>query len=136
MAASLDYLRTSVFICGWSLISAVRFLAAMRYLTFVVVVAILLPGVCSGVTATGQYPEEFRGMVTRSVQMKYLLFIPDGYPDNRYRKWPLIMHLHGGSRRGNEIEKVREPGWGLPALLEKKKSFPIIVVSPFCPNGE
>ena len=38
------------------------------------------------------------------------------------------MYLHGGSRRGDDIEKLREPGWGLPALLEKKKSFPFIVV--------
>jgi predicted peptidase len=108
----------------------------MRYLTLLAIAWALLPGVCFGEAASGQHPEEFRGTVTRSVEMKYLLFIPDGYGDNQAKKWPLIMYLHGGSRRGDDIEKLREPGWGLPALLEKKKSFPFIVVSPLCPNGE
>jgi predicted peptidase len=132
---------------GWGLDSRraclgvwdVRFVGAMRYLTLLALVSILSPGVCFGETVSGQHPEEFRGTVTRSVQMKYLLFIPDGYGDNQSKKWPLIMYLHGGSRRGDEVEKVREPGWGLPALLEKKKLFPLfpfIVVSPLCPNGE
>ena len=98
----------------------------MRYLTLLAIAWALSPGVCFGEAASGQHPEEFRGTVTRSVEMKYLLFIPDGYGDNQAKKWPLIMYLHGGSRRGDDIEKLREPGWGLPALLEKKKSFPFI----------
>ena len=108
----------------------------MRYLTFFALVQALVSGFVFGDTVTGQHPAEFRGTVTRSIQMKYLLFIPDGYGDDQSKKWPLIMYLHGGSRRGDEIEKLREPGWGLPAILEKKKSFPFIVVSPLCPNGE
>jgi predicted peptidase len=102
----------------------------MRYQTWLALISVVLPAVCFGETATGQHPEEFYGTVTRSVQMKYLLFIPDGYRDDQSKKWPLIMYLHGGSRRGDEIEKVSEPGWGLPALVENKKSFPFIVVSP------
>jgi predicted peptidase len=109
---------------------------AMRYLTFFVLVQTLLFEFVFGQTDSRQHPEEFRRTITRSVQMKYLLFIPDGYGDDRSKKWPLIMYLHGGSRRGDDVEKLREPGWGLPALLEKKKSFPFIVISPLCPNGE
>jgi predicted peptidase len=108
----------------------------MRYLILVVLVSTLLPGLGFGQTATGQHSEEFQGTVTRAVQMKYLLFIPDTYRDNEPKKWPLIMYLHGGSRRGDDTDKLREPGFGLPALLEKEKSFPFIVVSPLCPNGE
>jgi predicted peptidase len=114
----------------------VCFVTGMRYLTLLAVIWALSPGVCFGQAASGQHPQEFRGTVTRSVEMKYLLFIPDGYGDNQAKKWPLIVYLHGGSRRGDDVEKLREPGWGLPALLEKKKSFPFIVVSPLCPNGE
>ncbi len=65
-----------------------------------------------------------------------MLFLPDDYRDNGSKKWPLIMYLHGGSRRGDDIEKLKEPGFGLPSLLEKRKLFPFIVVSPLCPNGE
>jgi predicted peptidase len=117
-------------------LGAVRLVGAMRHLTLLTLVSILLPGTGSGGTPAGQHPEEFRGTVTRSLQMKYLLFIPDGYRESESKKWPLIMYLHGGSRRGDDVEKIREPRWGLPALLEKKKSFPFIVVSPLCPNGE
>ena len=46
------------------------------------------------------------------------------------------MYLHGGSRRGDDIEKLREPGFGLKALVEKDKSFPFIVLSPQCREGE
>jgi predicted peptidase len=115
---------------------AVALVAAMRYLTLSALVSFLLAGVGFGQTTTGQHPAEFRGTVTRSVQMKYLLFLPDDYQDNGSNKWPLIMYLHGGSRRGDDIGKLKEPGFGLPSLLEKRKSFPFIVVSPLCPNGE
>jgi predicted peptidase len=108
----------------------------MRYPILVVLVSTLLLGLGFGQTATGQHSDEFQGTVTRAVQMKYLLFIPDSYRDNESKKWPLIMYLHGGSRRGDDPDKLREPGFGLPALLEKEKSFPFIVVSPLCPNGE
>ena len=81
------------------------------------VFALLLPGPSFSQTISSQHPEEFHGTVARQVEMKYLLFIPEGY--NTDRKWPLIMYLHGGSRRGNDIEKLREPGYGLPAIVEK-----------------
>jgi predicted peptidase len=114
--------------CAW--------FVAMRYLTLFALVSMLLAGTGFGEAPSGQHSAEFSGTVTRSVQMKYLLFLPEGYSGDQSKKWPLIMYLHGGSRRGDDIEKVREAGWGLPALLEKKKSFPFIVVSPLCPNGE
>jgi predicted peptidase len=46
------------------------------------------------------------------------------------------MYLRGGSRRGDDIERLRESGHGLPAMVEKSKSFPFIVLSPQCPDGE
>jgi predicted peptidase len=107
----------------------------MRYpLIPTLIFAFLLPGPSFSQTVPGQHPEEFQGTLTREVRMKYLLFIPEGY--NTGQKWPLIMYLHGGSRRGTDIEKLREPGYGLPAGVEKNKSFPFIVLSPQCPDGE
>ena len=92
--------------------------AAMRYLTLSALVSFLLAGVGFGQTTTGQHSAEFRATVTRSVQMKYLLFLPDDYQGNGAKKWPLIMYLHGGSRRGDDIERLKEPGFGLPAADE------------------
>jgi predicted peptidase len=68
--------------------------------------------------------------------MQYLLFTPEGYEQAEGKIWPLIVYLHGGSRRGENIERLREPGYGLPAMVEKNKSFPFIVLSPLCPEGE
>jgi len=82
---------------------------------------------------TGQYPHRFETVVSKKVSGKYLLFLPKDYGKgpNRY---PLIMYLHGGSLRGEDLEKVR--ALGLPRIVEEDKSFPFIVVSPLCPAGE
>src|SRR5260370_35371906 len=99
----------------------------MRYpLIPTLIFAFLLPGPSFSQTVPGQHPEEFQGTLTREVRMKYLLFIPEGY--NTDQKWPLIMYLHGGSRRGTDIEKLREPGYSWPAGAEKKKSFPFLAM--------
>jgi predicted peptidase len=46
--------------------------------------------------------------------MQYLLFTPEGYGKAEGKKWLLIVCLHGGSRRGKNIEQLRETGYGLP----------------------
>jgi len=64
--------------------------------------------------------------------LKYLLYLPDGY-DKKGQALPLIVFLHGAGERGNDLKKVK--AWGIPKMLEKKKDFPFIVVSPQCPAG-
>ncbi|HZC36428.1 MAG TPA: hypothetical protein VE242_12480 [Chthoniobacterales bacterium] len=76
--------------------------------------------------APGQHPEQFVATVTRQVRLRYLLFLPESYSDGQSKRWPLILYLNGGSRRGTDLEKLREPGFGLTALVEKDKSFPFI----------
>ena len=44
------------------------------------------------------------------------------------------MYLHGGSLRGDTLDKPRQ--MGLPHELEKQPDFPFVVVSPQCPKGE
>lgn len=83
---------------------------------------------------TGQHAHKLKRRTVKTVGAQYLLFLPEEYGRDRRKLWPLIMYLHGGSRRGSEIEKVRE--YGLPALVEKDRAFPFIVVSPQCPEGE
>ena len=55
----------------------------------------------------------------------------DFTPDTR---WPLILYLHGGSLRGDDVEQLRIRG--LPHKLESEPDFPFVVVSPQCPAGE
>jgi predicted peptidase len=78
----------------------------------------------------GQHSHSFEKKASRIVRGRYLLFLPQDY-GKAQKRYPLIMYLHGGSLRGDDVEKVRT--LGLPQLIEKDKSFPFIVVSPLCP---
>lgn len=81
----------------------------------------------------GQHPHRIKKQATKTLTGQYLLFLPGDYGKSR-KRYPLIMYLHGGSLRGDDVEKVRK--LGLPQMVEQDKSFPFIVVSPLCPAGE
>lgn len=71
--------------------------------------------------------------VTHKVQIQYLLFLPKDYEKNS-EKWPLILYLHGGSVRGDDISQMKK--LGLAAKVEMDPNFPFIVVSPQCHKSE
>ncbi|MEX2112263.1 MAG: prolyl oligopeptidase family serine peptidase [Pirellulales bacterium] len=66
------------------------------------------------------------------VKLDYLLYLPEGY--DQQDKWPVLIFLHGAGERGDDLELVKKHG--PPKLIEEGKSFPFIVVSPQCPNGQ
>ena len=68
------------------------------------------------------------------VHLSYLLYLPATYAATRDTHWPLILYLHGGSLRGENVEQLRT--LGLPHKLESEPDFPFVVVSPQCPAGE
>ena len=70
---------------------------------------------------------------TFSREMRYLLYLPDGYEPNG-GVWPLFIFLHGAGERGNDLELVKVHG--PPKLIESGKSFPFIVASPQLALGE
>ena len=72
--------------------------------------------------------------VTRPIRLSYLLFLPAAYPKDLSVHWPLILYLHGGSLRGNSVDRLRT--LGLPHRLESDPDFPCVVVSPQCSEGE
>lgn len=67
------------------------------------------------------------------IQIQYLLFLPKGYEESADR-WPLILYLHGGSVRGDDISQMKK--LGLAQKVEADPDFPFIVVSPQCQKGE
>jgi predicted peptidase len=80
----------------------------------------------------GQSPQEMKKQVT--VSQRYLLFLPADYGKEKDKKWPLMLFLHGSGERGTDINKVKVHG--PPKIVEQKKDFPFIVVSPQCdPTG-
>jgi predicted peptidase len=65
-------------------------------------------------------------------KVNYLLYHPKGYGEDKTKKWPLVVFLHGSGERGSDLEKVKIHG--PPKLIAKGQDFPFIVVSPQCPD--
>ncbi len=87
----------------------------------------------SSVSPGGQRSQTFEKTVTKTLSCKYLLFLPEDY-GKKQRRWPLIMFLHGAGERGSDLKKVKVHG--PPKIVENRKDFPFIVVSPQCPTGD
>jgi predicted peptidase len=100
---------------------------------FVSVLMFLAP-ICDGWSASHQAAHEFDATLTHRAHFSYLLFLPASYATSPKTYWPLILYLHGGSLRGDNVEQLRT--LGLPHKLESEPDFPFVVVSPQCPAGE
>ena len=81
----------------------------------------------------GQHSQTFDKTITKTLSCNYLLFLPEGY-GHRQQRWPMILFLHGAGERGSDLKKVKKHG--PPKIVEKRKDFPFIVVSPQCPQNE
>src|SRR5262245_60183544 len=68
---------------------------------------------------------------SEKAMLNYLLFLPAGY-EKSDKPFPLILFLHGAGETGNDLAKVKKHG--PPKVVEKKKDFPFIVVSPQAPQ--
>lgn len=70
-------------------------------------------------------------LATDKAKVDYLLFLPEGYGKDD-KQWPVIVFLHGAGESGSDLNKVKKHG--PPKIVEKKKDFPFIVVSPQAPD--
>jgi predicted peptidase len=86
-----------------------------------------------GSSGTGQQTRRLQREIPHKVDIQYLVFLPKEY-DKSTNQWPLILYLHGGSPRGEDISQMKR--WGLTGKVEADPNFPFIVVSPQCHNGE
>jgi len=76
----------------------------------------------------------FGATIPHRAHLSHLVFVPASYATTPETHWPLILYLHGGSLRGDDVEWLRTVG--LPHRLESEPDFPFVVVSPQCPAGE
>jgi predicted peptidase len=88
----------------------------------------------SGAPPRQQSAHMLDATTSHPVHLSYLLFLPATYAAAPDTHWPLILYLHGGSLRGENVEQLRT--LGLPHKLESEPDFPFAVVSPQCPAGE
>ncbi len=77
----------------------------------------------------GQSARQFRKKITLAVNIRYLLFLPEGYYHSS-EKYPLILFLHGAGERGHNLRMVKK--YGPPKIVQTQKDFPFMVVSPQC----
>lgn len=94
----------------------------------------------AGCTNCMQHPRDttqiecsFETMIPRPMSGNYLMFLPEEYY-NSQKRWPLILFLHGSGQRGDNLHAVKKHG--LPKIVEAKRDFPFVVISPQCPNGK
>src|SRR6185295_3512383 len=71
-----------------------------------------------------------------AVELRYFLFLPQGHgsAEKKDEKWPLMLFLHGAGERGDSLDLVKKHG--PPKLVQEKKEFPFITISPQCPTGK
>jgi predicted peptidase len=81
----------------------------------------------------GQHAQTFEKEITKTLSCKYLLFLPEGYGKEQ-KHWPLMLFLHGAGERGDDLNKVKVHG--PPKIVQTRKDFPFIVVSPQCPEDD
>jgi hypothetical protein len=80
------------------------------------------------------YQAEFeKGEILRPVRARYdyLTYLPKDYEESVATRWPTIIFLHGGSSRGNDLNRVKANG--IPDRIERGKELPFIVIAPQCP---
>lgn len=86
---------------------------------------------------TGQHAYSFEFKGDRPATLGYLLYLPPEYGKDPKKTWPVIFFLHGSGEKGDgkaEINKVKMHG--PPKVVEKRKDFPFIVISPQCPADQ
>ena len=67
--------------------------------------------------------------------LNYLLFLPQKYTGDPNVKWPLLIFLHGISKRGDTREALENIKLdGPPKIVEDRSDFPFLVLSPQCPS--
>ena len=72
----------------------------------------------------------FAARVEKTVQLNYLLHLPQGYITDGTEAWPLILFLHGAGERGTDVETVKKHG--VAKIVERHEDFPFVTVSPQC----
>ena len=60
--------------------------------------------------ADPQVEKTFEREVTVTARLRYLLALPEGYDDDKERRWPLLVFLHGAGESGDDLSKVKVHG--------------------------
>jgi predicted peptidase len=87
--------------------------------------------------AAFELPDTLEGMPTTHDELRYLVYLPEGYDEHPDRDRPLIFFLHGSG--DEDYDSTFVLSFGLPAVLlagEQPENFPFVVISPQAFPGE
>jgi len=96
-----------------------------------------LNGICKYWNEKGnlEYEITFKNGINQSpktASYQYITYLPTDYANDSYRKYPLLIFLHGGSARGKDTLDLYSSG---PFdQIYRGRNFPFIVVAPQCPK--
>ena len=65
--------------------------------------------------------------------LDYLVYLPADYDQDKAKRWPLVVFLHGAGERGADVQLVRKTG--LTQTLERRGATPYVMIAPQCPSG-
>jgi predicted peptidase len=103
---------------------------------FSIVILILIMPVTiwpqNGDSLSGLKPHKFEKELKRDVRANCLLYLPRDYGEKE--KWPLILYLHGGRGRGDDLSLL--DWYPLPKMLSQNDTYPFMALIPQCPAGE
>jgi predicted peptidase len=80
-----------------------------------------------------QHSRSIATQLTLPVHLNYLLSLPKGYGEDKAKKWPAILFLHGAGERGADLELLKKHG--IPKVAEQRPDFPFVCLSPQCPEN-
>ncbi|SDF25987.1 prolyl oligopeptidase family serine peptidase [Sporomusa acidovorans] len=93
----------------------------------------LTPSTSETIEPSDGFVEKTSAFMYHDQKIQYLIIFPAGYTQTT-NQWPMILFLHGGSLRGQDLELVKS--YGPPWVAEQSANFPFVVLAPQCPEGE
>jgi len=102
------------------------------------IAALALLSACAGSTTSVPTEQHLQALYTHTdgTQMRYLVWLPDGYGDDRQHRHPLIVFLHGSG--DEDFDAAWVLSLGLPAVLaqhDQPDDFEFVVISPQAEPG-
>lgn len=77
-----------------------------------------------------QDAQQFQKSYTHTKVLQYLQYLPPAVSQDPTQRWPMILFLHGGGERGDNLDLVKVHG--IPRIVETQ-DLPFITISPQCP---
>ena len=105
------------------------------HLLCAIIACTLYPHVAKAIDAEpGKQIQQSTTIVTNGEKssIPHWTYLPKSYVDNAKQAVPLLLFLHGAGESGDDLNQVLQ--WGPPKRIVEGKHYPLVIVSPQCPD--